>query len=454
MSRPVVTIAGWLGLPPVLVLIVLMATGTLRPWEGITGLIVLALWSLTASAVLARDLARFRACITDIQRRRDLVLFTPGLTRLAQSAIRTIEAESRSGQVLATDANASQRLLDRLPDALFQLDGPQGARRIVWRNPAAARAYGSEESALLRHPALRAALSAVESGGGPIRTDFALAAPIPRDLDATVIPIGPETQSTTLYLLLTDRTRERALDRMRADFVANASHELRTPLTSLIGFIETLQGPARDDADALPRFLAIMAEQAARMQRIITDLLSLSRIEMTEHQPPADTIDIAPLLRQVAGFMDPILRNAGTVITLDIPDNLPPVRADAGQLTQVFGNLIDNAVKYGALKHAKGGGIIKLEVVPTPCPDHPLPGILIAVIDDGPGIGREHLPRLTERFYRADKGRARAIGGTGLGLAIVKHVVARHRGRLIIESSEGEGTTCRVWLPVSSSREA
>jgi two-component system phosphate regulon sensor histidine kinase PhoR len=237
---------------------------------------------------------------------------------------------------------------------------------------------------------------------------------------------------------------------MRADFVANASHELRTPLTSLIGFIETLRGPARDDAEAVPRFLAIMAEQAERMQRIIADLLSLSRIEMTEHQAPSEQIDIAQTLRQVAGFMEPILRDGRTTLTLDIPESLPLVRGDAGQLTQVLGNLIDNAVKYGALRHPQGGGVITADIRLTPIPDHPAPGLLISVADNGPGIAREHLPRLTERFYRADKGRSRAIGGTGLGLAIVKHVVSRHRGRLLIESTEGVGTTCRVWLPLDT----
>lgn len=454
MNRPIATIAAWLGFPPFLALIALIAAGTLRLWEGLACLIGSAVWSVGAGAILARDLRRFSTSIAK-EPPNATGLITPGLNQLAQATIQTIEAGRRSRLNLVDNASTSQSLLDRLPDALFQLegqpsDGSGGARRVVWRNPAANRAFGAEESALLRHPALRMALAAAETASEPIRTTVALAAPIPRDLDATVIRTDTKNQAAPLYLLLTDRTRERGLDRMRADFVANASHELRTPLTSLIGFIETLQGPALGDTAALPRFLSIMAEQADRMQRIIADLLSLSRIEMTEHQPPSDLIDLAPLLRKIAGFMEPILREGHTDLALDIPEDLPLVRADAGQLTQVFGNLIDNAVKYGAIKHGDSPGTVRVAVALTPIPNYPLPGLLISVTDDGPGIAREHLPRLTERFYRADKGRSRAVGGTGLGLAIVKHVVSRHRGRLAIESVEGEGTTCRVWLPLTA----
>ncbi len=451
MNRPIATIAAWLGFPPSVGLIVLIATGTLRPWEGAICLLFCVLWATAVGAILARDLRRFSAGLagtTDT----DIALTTPGLTELARAVIQTIETERRTRQTIATNASTSQSLLERLPDALFQFDGAPAMRRVAWRNPAATNAYGTEESALLRHPALRAALQAAEDTNEPIRTTVSLAAPIPRDLDATIIRTDSADRSAPLYLLLTDRTRERGLERMRADFVANASHELRTPLTSLIGFIETLRGPALGDAEALPRFLKIMGEQSERMQRIISDLLSLSRIEMTEHQPPAEQVDLAPLLRQVAAFMEPILRDGGTSLRLDLLGDLPTVRGDAGQLTQVFGNLIDNAVKYSALKHGKGGGAVTITTTVTPTPNHTTPGVLITVTDDGPGIAREHLPRLTERFYRADKGRSRAVGGTGLGLAIVKHVVSRHRGRLIIESIEGEGTTCHVWLPLPEVR--
>jgi two-component system phosphate regulon sensor histidine kinase PhoR len=231
---------------------------------------------------------------------------------------------------------------------------------------------------------------------------------------------------------------------MRADFVANSSHELRTPLASLIGFIETLRGAAADDVEAQQRFLGIMAEQAMRMQRVIADLLSLSRIEISEHQPPDEILHLPPLLERVAAGMEPMLRAAEGRLELAVPPDLPRVAADADQLAQVFTNLLDNAIKYG-----KRGGRIRLTALPAAGdPRFDPNGIVISVADEGPGISREHIPRLTERFYRVDKGRSRAVGGTGLGLAIVKHVVNRHRGRLLIDSVEGQGTVFNVWLPV------
>ncbi|MHB1303138.1 MAG: sensor histidine kinase [Acidiphilium sp.] len=446
MSRPIAAIAGWLGGPSVLLALLLLMAHSPKTGLGLVLLAGCAVWPLIAGGILASDLKRLKAYLQTASP-SEIRLVTPGLSRLVQPALRTIAVERRSRHTVTADADFSHALLDRMPDALFQFGGPLSARRVVWRNPAAAQAYGAEEAALLRHPLLREALAEAETVEHPVRTTLALAAPIARDLDAIVIRAGRTDQPAPLYLLLTDRTREHGLNRMRADFVANASHELRTPLTSLIGFIETLRGPALGDAEAQRHFLAIMAEQAERMQQIIGDLLSLSRIEMTEHQPPSDQVDIEPLLRQVAGFMEPILRNGHARLVLDLPAALPAVPGDSGQLGQVFGNLIDNAVKYSALKHRLSGSTIEVTARSTPSDDFPQPGIVVIVTDNGPGIAREHLPRLTERFYRADKGRSRAVGGTGLGLAIVKHVVSRHRGRLVIESVLDEGTTCRVWLP-------
>jgi two-component system phosphate regulon sensor histidine kinase PhoR len=253
-----------------------------------------------------------------------------------------------------------------------------------------------------------------------------------------VIPVGGP-----VYILVSDRTRERSIEKMRADFVANSSHELRTPLASLIGFIETLQGPAADDPEAQKRFLGIMAEQAARMQRVIGDLLSLSRIEISEHQPPEEIMHVPPLLERIVASMEPMLAGNGTRIEMNIAPGLPAVPADADQLAQVFTNLLDNAIKYG-----KRGGLIKVIAVKAGGDARFEPhGIVVSVADDGAGIPRDHIPRLTERFYRVDKGRSRAVGGTGLGLAIVKHVVNRHRGRLVIDSTEGKGTIFTIWLP-------
>jgi two-component system phosphate regulon sensor histidine kinase PhoR len=210
-----------------------------------------------------------------------------------------------------------------------------------------------------------------------------------------------------------------------------------------MGFVETLRGPAADDPAAQQRFLVIMAEQARRMNRIIDDLLSLSRIELVEHQAPAEMVDLGELASGVAASFEPRVADRRTTLATAIAEDLSPVTADADQLAQVLHNLLDNAVKYG-----KEAGLIRLAIQPAAGDRWPgRPGVLMVVTDDGMGIPREHLPRLTERFYRVDTGRSRAIGGTGLGLAIVKHIVNRHRGQLSIESEIGVGTTVSVWLP-------
>ena len=202
--------------------------------------------------------------------------------------------------------------------------------------------------------------------------------------------------------------------------------------------------PAADDPPAQQRFLGIMGEQAARMNRLIDDLLSLSRIELIEHQVPSDTVELDRLVTRLVAGYEPRLRERSVTLDLHLADDLPAVIGDADQLTQVVQNLLDNAVKYG-----RRDGTVRLDVA-VAAPGRP--GVVLRVVDQGAGIPREHLPRLTERFYRVDTGRSRAAGGTGLGLAIVKHIVNRHRGQLSIESEEGIGTTVSVWLPQVVSR--
>ena len=332
-------------------------------------------------------------------------------------------------------------VLERLPDPLIVLDADRAVRRT---NAAARAALGADIGAVLRHPGLRGAIDRALAAGTAQGADLSLPVPVPREVHAAVVPLdAPLDDGGRVLVVLSDRTRERVVERMRADFVANASHELRTPLTSLVGFIETLQGAAADDPPAQRRFLAIMAEQAARMNRLIDDLLSLSRIELTEHQPPADKVDLGTLVPPLVEAFEPRLQDSAARIELDLPPDLPAVTADADQLAQVLQNLLDNALKYGAR-----GGTIRLRAARVSGERWPSrPGVVIAVADQGPGIPRAHLPRLTERFYRVDKGRSRDAGGTGLGLAIVKHIVNRHRGQLLIESEEGVGTTVSVWLP-------
>ncbi|WP_227285919.1 MULTISPECIES: ATP-binding protein [Paracoccaceae] len=261
------------------------------------------------------------------------------------------------------------------------------------------------------------------------------------------VTIGPVTKSTVRYdgvlLHFQDITHLREAEEMRRDFVANVSHELRTPLTAILGFIETLRGPARNDAAAQERFLGIMEDEARRMNRMIQDLLSLSRVEGQERMRPQETVDLADVLSGVVASLKPGAEETGNQLRIEGEGGPLPVTGDADQLTQVFLNLTENALKYGGggrpvilqASRAMGTGTMKGPV------------IRVDVIDRGDGIDPLHLPRLTERFYRVDTHRSRDMGGTGLGLAIVKHIVNRHRGRLRISSEPGQGSVFSVILP-------
>jgi two-component system phosphate regulon sensor histidine kinase PhoR len=278
-------------------------------------------------------------------------------------------------------------------------------------------------------------------------------------------------QSDLALLVLRDETEVRRAERTRADFLANASHELRTPLASLTGFIETLRGHARDDAEARDRFLAIMHGQAERMRRLIDDLMSLSRIELGEHIPPSGAVDMTAAVIDVVDALAPLAKERSVTLRT----TLPPIggaiaAADRDQILQVIQNLAENAVKY-----TPSGGAVEVEVMAdlTPSgaaarvsdlaahfsiltPDHATGRryVAVRVRDFRPGIARNHLPRLTERFYRVEGQRARERpAGTGLGLAIVKHIVNRHRGGLIVESAEGAGALFTAYVPMAERTE-
>jgi len=259
-----------------------------------------------------------------------------------------------------------------------------------------------------------------------------------------VAPLRPPTaDGAAVVLTLTDITASKRSERMRQDFVANASHELRTPLATLVGFIETLRGPAREDAAAQDRFLSIMAEQATRMARLVDDLLSLSRIELNEHLPPKERVDLRRVLAAVADGLEQRAEKRQMRIALSLPEALPEVMGDPDELAQVFQNLLDNAIKYG-----RPG--TEVEVGADASPRRlGVAGVQVTVRDHGDGILKEHIPRLTERFYRVDPARSRELGGTGLGLAIVKHIVNHHRGVLDITSDMGQGSAFTVHLRVA-----
>lgn len=315
---------------------------------------------------------------------------------------------------------------------------------------------GRSYAAVLRQPAILGRIETVQADGGTGEARFELAdsaggtqfrvriSALPAD------PDGPDVRRP-LLLHFTDITHLREAEEMRRDFVANVSHELRTPLTAVLGFIETLRGPARNDREAQDRFLSIMEDEARRMNRLVSDLLSLSRVEAAERMRPADVVDLGAVIDGTLAAIRPSAEDSGNTLVLrnDLSGDAgqEPGRAqihgDRDQLMQVFLNLTENALKYGgpnkpvtiSLTREHGSGSLKGPV------------IRVDVTDCGDGIDALHVPRLTERFYRVDTHRSRAMGGTGLGLAIVKHIVNRHRGRLRINSEQGQGSTFSVLFP-------
>ena len=293
----------------------------------------------------------------------------------------------------------------------------------------------------LRQPITLEAIETAMRTGQPGRTRW-LGRDGARDTtwEVHVIPDGRR-----IVLTFEDRTAAEEVGQFRRDFVANVSHELRTPLTALQGFIETLRGAARNDAAARERFLAIMERETARMTQLVDDLLSLSRVEEGERMRPVQPVALGPLVAATLADLEPVIAASGVAVTLTDDSAAATVRGDANQLRQVIGNLIENAIKYGA----SGGALIVRVDAPTDHRSLRGDGIALHVQDRGPGIAQHHIPRLTERFYRVDTHRSRTLGGTGLGLAIVKHIVNRHRGRLLIDSTLGQGTTCTVILPLA-----
>jgi two-component system phosphate regulon sensor histidine kinase PhoR len=444
-------IAASLGAAPASLFALLAALDLLDPLAATAAALAACASAVTLGWLWQRDIARLTAALKAAEAGEPIAalpLLAP-LRRIAEASARLASGLRERGVEAAANADAAVRIVARLPDPLAVLGADA---RPVALNPAARALLGvdgADLAALLRNPGLRGAVDRALAGAGPQTAEITLPVPIERELLAQAILLDPPlADGGRLLLVLSDRTREKRLEQMRADFVANASHELRTPLTSLIGFIDTLLGPAADDREAQARFLPIMAEQASRMGRLIEDLLSLSRIELTEHTPPTSELDIAVLARRSAEALGPRLAARRLTLDLAAEEGLPHIVGDADQLSQVLANLLDNAVKYG-----REGGRIGLTLRrdgPGGEKARRRAGVAVAVADDGVGIPRLHIPRLTERFYRVDAARSRAVGGTGLGLAIVKHIVNRHRGTLEIESEEGHGSTFTVWLPAAA----
>ena len=320
------------------------------------------------------------------------------------------------------EAAAVSAVVAGMPDPAVLLDR---AGRVIHLNAAAAQlapALRKNELAqfALRSPEIITALREAIATTEPRRATYLDHVPVDRWMELIITPVPVPTLfgGTDKCMLMTfhDQTPLRRVEEMRADFVANASHELRTPLAALSGFIDTLQGPAKDDAKARERFLGIMHAQATRMARLIDDLLSLSRVELSAHVRPDTLVDIVPIIRQVADGLEPLARERQVAIEIDLPETPVAIAGDREELLRLFENLIENALKYGA----SGGKVIVSLTSATS--GEGAPEVRVMVRDFGPGIAPEHLPRLTERFYRVDVGDSRAQGGTGLGLSLVKHI--------------------------------
>jgi two-component system, OmpR family, phosphate regulon sensor histidine kinase PhoR len=363
---------------------------------------------------------------------------------------------------------AAQMILELLPEPVILVRGRDGeAPEIAYGNQAAREVFrielaGASLGAALRRPEVLETIEGALEKETAAEVAFETIGVQPRFWRAFARPLEREAGGERrLVVVLRDETDARRTERMRADFLANASHELRTPLASLAGFVETLRTHAKDDTEAREKFLGIMAQQATRMARLVDDLLSLSRIELNEHIAPSGKVDLARTVEDVADALRPLTEERGVTVVIRAEPEVTPVTGDRDQLVQVIQNLVDNAVKYTP----RGGEVtVALQAAATveaarqssragvglsllsPDAGEGQGFAVVRVVDEGPGIARQHLPRLSERFYRVEGQRS---GGTGLGLAIVKHVVNRHRGGFIVESAEGEGSTFSVYLPIA-----
>lgn len=397
-----------------------------------------------------------------------LVYYLTALTTAAPEAAPSAPMKQRPA-----DVEIAERMLERIsvPVLLIGVGG-----RIERANPAA-RAFlglGSEGgllSASLRQPRVLEAVSAALRGEPGRTVEYSTLAPIESHVRAFIEPIRldlPGPMPWRAMLVLADDTSSKRAERMRADFLANASHELRTPLASLSGFVETLRGPAKDDPEAAERFLSIMQDQTERMRRLIDDLLSLSRVEMNEHLVPSDEVDLVELARDVAGALGPVAASRSISLEVKLPDTVTRVSGDRDQLYEVIENLVENALKYSkdagrvslvierglsrdASEHRRdrlSEEAARLTLCAPPLSAEARYGV-VRVIDEGEGIDRRYLPRLSERFFRVGGQKSSPTSGTGLGLAIVKHIVTRHRGGFTVESAPGTGSVFCVFFPLA-----
>jgi two-component system phosphate regulon sensor histidine kinase PhoR len=388
------------------------------------------------------DSGNFRARGTWLGRFRETLSGRSALSR-PLSAL-----ESAGGRVAAPpQVQLIDSLISGLPSPAIVLDREAGVIAFNEAAAAVAPALRRGEPALiaLRMPELVDAIRRAAKRREPQRVEFFERVPLDRWFEAFVTPVrltAGDVGSDFLLMTFNDLTPLRRVEEMRADFIANASHELRTPLAALLGFIETLQGRAKDDPAAREKFLSIMQTQAARMARLIDDLLSLSRIELNAHLQPSTPVDLGPIVRQVADGLQTLARDRDVEIKVSAPAEPLMVLGERDELIRALENLVENALKYGAAGKRVDITLTRGQTRAGAAEAR------LTVRDYGPGIAPEHLPRLTERFYRVDVAESRDHGGTGLGLALVKHVLNRHGGRLTIDSTPGAGAAFTAYVPL------
>ena len=443
--------------PAAVVLAGLVFLDQLRPVPAVLGwLLCLAAGAWLAQSRL-RELEAIAAWIESLPREQERPRLADAEGALAGRLLRPVAELGRQLRRQSGRMAAQQRMLgtiiEAMPDPILVVDQRQ---TVVQANAAARRSFDAPSppvplARVLRDPGVLAAVSGALTGTTASAVSFSPTHDRAKQFNARIEPVDLGENGDGVLIALREQTEQVMIERMRSDFVANASHEIRTPLASIQGFIETLRGPAKHDPKARESFLEIMAEEAARMARLVDDLLSLSRVELAALQPPRESCDPREAVLYAVDRTQPAASKNRVTLAVELPPSLPPIIGDVDQLHQLFVNLIDNAIKYGG-----EGNTVRIEAqiaTVAPADSGAAAGracVRVDVSDQGPGIAKEHLPRLTERFYRVESGRTRRLGGTGLGLAIVKHILRRHQGHLAIASEPGAGSTFSVLLPLAA----
>jgi two-component system phosphate regulon sensor histidine kinase PhoR len=442
--------------PALLVLLLLVLTGSIDPVYALISYVAVMLLSAIFVIPFLSNISALThyvgALAMDRRVRSPNLSFLSNVGALSGALNRLQYSWENKRQEMETVITEREILVDTLPDILIMTNDD---KVIVRTNRAARNIFGQNLAhrplrEIIPNDKLMNAISAVIEDLRGQKVEFHLHGPVPMDFQAVIerFPI-PSEGGISVVITLTDVTQQKRIQHMRADFVANASHEIRTPLASIIGFIETLRGPAKDDPMARDEFLKVMADQAERMSKLVNDLLSLSKIEMNAHSLPTGKVDLLRIIRAEKQHFEWACKQKNVTLRLNSNDNLPPTQGDDEELAQVVRNLVGNAIKY---TNPDTEVILTVKLTST-LPDDPnfrnlTRTLCFSVEDHGEGIAPEHIPRLTERFYRVDTARTRKVGGTGLGLAIVKHVLNRHHGVLVIDSVVGKGSVFSVFLPV------